>query len=127
MARRGLSSAKRSRWSDLGRKRRWTSEEARAVFEVQSRSGVSLAAFAREHELGLPRLYDWRRRLAQPSTRPAKGPRLLPVRLISTVPDLREHSVIEVVLVSGRRVRVAEGFDPVALGRVIEVLERGTC
>jgi hypothetical protein len=111
----------------LGRKHRWTSEEARALFEVQSKSGISLAAFAREHKLGLPRLYDWRRRLAQQSTSPTKGPRLLPVRVISTVSDLREHSVIEVVLVSGRRVRVVDGFDPAALGQVIEILERGAC
>jgi hypothetical protein len=75
----------------------------------------------------LPRLFDWRRRLAQQSTSPAKGPRLLPVRLVSTAPDLSEHPVIEVVLVSGRRVRVADGFDPAALGLVIEVLERGAC
>lgn len=125
MARRG--SAKRSRWSDLDRKRRWTSEEARGLFEAQSKSGVSLAAFAREHKLGLPRLYDWRRRLAQQSRSPAQGPRLLPVRLISTVPNRGEPSVIEVVLVSGRRVRVTDGFDPAALVRVIELLEGGAC
>lgn len=89
---------------------------------------MSLAAFAREHELGLPRLYNWRGRLARErATRHAVGPRLLPVRVISAVHDLGEHPVIEIVLVGGRRVRVAEGFDAAALGRVIEVLERVAC
>jgi transposase-like protein len=127
MARRGSLSARKSRWSDLSRKRRWTSEEARALFEEQSRSGVSLAAFAREHKLGLPRLYDWRRRLAQERSSRGAGPRLLPVRVISTGPDLREQPVIEIVLARGRRVRVREDFDSDALVRVIEVLEQGAC
>jgi hypothetical protein len=83
-----------------------------------------LAAFARRHRLGLPRLYVWRQRLnrigsATPATQ------LLPVKVVARNDVAPE--VIEIELRGGRRLRVPETFDPVALGRVIDVLACSTC
>jgi hypothetical protein len=59
----------------------------------------------------------------------AEAPRLLPVRIVSTAADAGTAPGfgIEIVLAGGRRIRVAEAFDPETLGRVIKLLERPTC
>jgi transposase-like protein len=43
---------------------RWTAAEAGEVLDRIERSGVSVHRFAREHGLGVERLYRWKRRLA---------------------------------------------------------------
>ena len=45
----------------------WTPEDARRVLDEAARSGEPLAAFARRHGVGPPRLYWWRKRLATES------------------------------------------------------------
>jgi hypothetical protein len=93
---------------------------------VHRASGLSLAAFARRHQLSLQRLYSWHRRLQHATDAAADGPRFLPVRVVSSEP-LRTADTIEIVLRGDRRVRVSGEFEAATLARVVEVLEHVAC
>lgn len=127
--RRSTFRRRRDPWTELARKPRWSAEEARSLLDAQSKSRRSLAAFARQHGLPLPRLYAWRRRLRGKGVVGAVAPRFLPVRIVSArdVAGAVPGSGLEIVLAGGRRIRLAETFDPAALVRVVEILERPTC
>jgi len=125
MGRRGSRGGRQNGWAGLARKLRWTPEEARVVLAAQAESGESLAAFARRHGVGLPRLYAWRQRLRRVSDT-GTTPRLLPVRVVSGSGVLRGPA-FEIVLERGCRIRVFETVDPLVLERVIDVLERSRC
>ena len=51
---------------------RWTAAEARAVLKELEGSRLSVPRFARQHGLGVERLYRWRRRLGQGRRCPQK-------------------------------------------------------
>lgn len=89
--------------------RRWTAAAARAALTALERSGLSLAAFAAREELDVQRLRHWRKRLA---TTPAF------VELA-----LREPERIEIVLRSGRTLRVPVTIDRTALASLALALE----
>jgi hypothetical protein len=87
-------------------------------------SGLDLDAFAVGAGLDPQRLRRWRRTLASPAETvvfeevvPGRPPREVTIRA-----DI-ERSWFEVVLGSGRVVRVPEIFDPVALGRLLRVVD----
>ena len=63
----------------MGRRARWTAEQARRELQAFEASGLSLAAFARERGIDVKRLYRWRDRFRQ--ERPADAP----VRLVELV------------------------------------------
>ena len=97
----------------------WTEDEARNVLSAASRSGLSLAAFARRHGLPDRTLYWWRSQLrAHPSVEPATG---MFARICTDALVHREVSGIEIV-VSGAVIRVAPGFCPETLTRAIAAL-----
>lgn len=110
------------RFGTTVRKRRWTSADARAVLAAHEQSGLTLAAFARRHELSPHRLYEWHRRREVGVT-----PRFLPVKLVGSTTVEAHDAVIEIVLAGDRRVRVHGPFDVATLARVIEVVERAAC
>lgn len=97
---------------------RWSAADARAVLSAVTASGLSTGAFAAREGLSAERLYRWRWRL-----RTKRGARPAFIELRPT-----PSGTIEIVLRSGRLLRVAESVDAEALGRLIEVLERpGPC
>lgn len=82
MARNGAGDA--DVYAALRTRAHWKPEQAARVLSDWSRSGESMAAFARRHRLGLHRLHWWRERLrkkgdkfAAPSSA-APAPRLVP-------------------------------------------------
>lgn len=102
------------------RARRWTVEEARAVLAEQAASGLPPPAFARRAGIDVQRLHRWRRQLTkgQPTATDVGAPTFLEVRP-------RGPDRVEVVLTSGRVLRVSEEIDAAALLRLVEILERG--
>ena len=115
-------------YSPRTRRRRsyWSEPDARAALAVHATSGLTLAAFAREHGLSVKRLYRWRARLeSAPAAPTAAAPHFLPMRLVQAAepaPDL------EVITATGLRVRVPVGFDGDTLARVVRVLDEvGAC
>jgi transposase-like protein len=120
----------------LPHRRRWKEAEARAVLAAFAASGSSLTEFARVEGLEPERLRRWQHRLARaeqlPPPAPARprrkssaapaAPALIELR---SPPSARRAEVIEVVLVSGVTLRVAETIEPAALARLVSELERG--
>lgn len=121
----------RSRTSYLTR-RRWTAKEAREALSALDRSGLHLTAFAIREGLSPLRLSRWRRRLGPV---PASAPTFeeIPKSEIASAidgdvaPPLVKEP-FEIVLSSGRVVRVPTSFDAPALRRLLAVVEEvGAC
>jgi ribosomal protein L32E len=86
----------------------------------QEASGLSPSAFAKQEGLEVQRLYRWRQRLAKEAGRRAivaATPTFVEVRT-------RRAERVEVVLPSGRVVRVSEDIDGAVLLRLVVALER---
>jgi transposase-like protein len=101
------------------RRRRWTIAEARAALAALGESGLTTSAFARREGLHLERLRRWRRRLADEGRRhaPVSAPEVIELRP-------RRPEPVEIVLRSGRILRVSETIDAAALVRLVEAVER---
>ncbi len=111
--------------SAIVHKRRWNAAEAELVIKASQESGMPLSDFAQKHGLQRARLWRWSSRLRR---RPGQPIVFHPVRIVEPPPASRSHAVIEVVLLDGRRVRLAEGFPAADLARVLAVLEgAGSC
>ena len=88
-------------------------------------SGLSVEAFAAREGLDRQRIYYWRRRLAGQPTRGTPRPAAIPAFVEIRH---RESIVVEIVLRSGRVLRVAESIERSALRRLLDVLEeQGSC
>jgi hypothetical protein len=93
-----------------------------SILELQAKSGLSVTAFAARAGISAWSLYQWRRRLAVPVSRPADAaPRLVEVAVVQE-PSERARP-ITVQLRSGHRVDVPAAFDGCELRRLIGVLE----
>jgi hypothetical protein len=118
-----------TRQRDFSKEQFW-----RRVMKQWHRSGLSAARFCRQRDLSLPSFYGWKRTLAQ---RDAEAARFVPVRIVTdqqipTVTDEdganhvgQANRALEVVLGSGRRVRIGSAFDEATLRRLLAVLEEG--
>jgi hypothetical protein len=110
--------------------RRWTAEEAGQALVAWEDSGLELTAFAIGAGLDPQRLTRWRRRLA--TTGSPTFEEVLPCVALAAVERDALHGVererFEVVLPSGRVVRVPESFDAGALRRLLAVVDEArTC
>jgi transposase-like protein len=99
-------------------RRRWKESEARSLLESARASGLTLSAFAAREGLAAHRLYFWRRRLEREAGKDSNPP-------VAFV-ELRKSATaaVEVVLRSGRVLRVSESIDAGALRRLVDVLEQ---
>ena len=85
------------------------------LIRQQQQSGLSVTAFCREHGFSDQTFYNWRKRLAGSE----------PVRfalVTDAAPAPAEQLLIELVLVSGDRLRIAPGTDAATLRTVLNVL-----
>jgi hypothetical protein len=99
---------------------RWTVGDAREVLGELSRSGKPVVAFATARGLDPQRLYAWRRRLGAITT-PTEFEEVV---LRSSRAEGNNGERFEIVLCTGHVVRVPSSFDPAALRRLLEVLEK---
>ncbi len=114
-----------------GSGRRRTADEIRSILQWQRRSGLSLLAFARKHELCYATLLRWRAvhevagsgpdltpGAADPARQDAPGPQFVAVELEAAARPgdfILEWS-------SGRSLRIPAGFDRDQLQRLLDVL-----
>ena len=105
--------------------RRWTAMDAQEALAAQATSGLTLRAFAAREGLDAQRLDRWRRRLAAERAAPfVEIPRPAieaAIAVAGAADGPRER--FEIVLGSGRVVRVAASFDANALRRLLEVVD----
>jgi len=132
---------KRIRRCDLARRQQWQT----AIQQWQS-SGQSVRAFCRQEGLKESAFFFWRRELALQDRADAASPpppsckrktsspveptgaaaRFLPVQVVAGH-DPRRAGDIEIVLGSGRAVRVPPQFDRQTLADLLAVLEAPSC
>jgi transposase len=108
-------------------RRRWSADEKRAIVEECSAGQASVSAVARKHNIAPNLLFRWRKDFGADRHEARQSPAFVPVALpapmtASSGADNR-GGLIEIELLSGRRLRVDGGVDAGALRRVIEVLE----
>src|SRR5579862_1282512 len=93
-------------------RRRWTADEAHQVLVAWEESGLELTAFAIGEGLDPQRLMRWRRRLA--ATASPTFEEIVPPVITATIESDAMAGVgrerFEMVLLSGRVVRVPESF-----------------
>jgi len=107
-------------------RRRWTAEDAGQALAALERSGLTLTAFAIGEGLDPQRLSRWRRRLggaASPVFEEVVVADPVASILDSDAARRAERELFEVVLASGRVVRVPASFDAGALRRLLAVAE----
>jgi hypothetical protein len=92
----------------------------------QQRSGLSVRAFCRQHNLSQPSFYAWRRTIAQ---RDAQMPAFVPLEILPEPLPLptaaATGSGLELVLGRGRVLRIGPAFDAPTLRRLLALLEEG--
>ncbi len=98
----------------------------RRMMRQWRRSGRSIRAFCAQQQLSEPSFYAWRRTIAQ---RDAEATRFLPVRVVAdekpVPPQDGSSSGLELVLATGRLLRIGPGFDGPTLRRLLALLEEG--
>jgi transposase len=95
--------------------------------ERWTKSGQSAEEFAAREGLNKGRLVWWRWKLRTESSVPADAapPSFLPVEVVEPkTPPVLRSALMEIVLPNGRVVRVAPGFDLVALAHVLTIAEQ---
>jgi transposase len=106
---------------DLGKERFW-----RRMVAQRQRSGMSVRVFCASRGLSEHRFHAWRRVLQE---RDAQAVRFVPVEIVpdEPAPSAAEGAVsaLELVLSSGRLLRIGTGFDAATLQRLLALLEEG--
>lgn len=103
--------------------KRWTESEARSILDEASRSGRTLRDYGVARGFGARRLDRWARRLglAAAGEPQVSFEEIVPVRGSTAVEPF------EVVLSSGRVVRVPPSFETAVLQRLLGLLENDAC
>ena len=86
-------------------------------------SGLSIRDFCARRGLSQANFYAWRRELQR---RDSKKPLFVPILLRTDDLSTPVTPALEVLLASGRRLRVAPGFDAATLRQLLTVLEEGS-
>ena len=102
--------------------RRVAADEARVLLAEQEQSGLTMAAFARSKGVQPWTLYNARAQARKKASRLA-GASFSPIHVTDQPESVGSSSgPIELVLPSGLTLRIAVGFDEVALRRLLGVL-----
>ena len=92
----------------------------RTLVDQQAASGLSAAAFCREHGISLQRFYGWRRRFRE--QRSVKDS----ASFVELVPCRDQpHSGVRIRLGDTLSIEVQRGFDPFTLRAVMEAIDNG--
>jgi len=113
------------------RRRRWTAAEKQRLVAESVSAGLSIAEFARRHDVHPNLLHSWRRqaKVGALSALPEAGARLVPVTIAAErtaarpTGDDEGGSAIEVVLRNGRLLRVTERASPRRVAQLADALE----
>jgi len=110
-------------------RRRWSRDEKLAI--VAQIAGSAVSAVARRHNIAPSLLFRWKRELGGTAAAKPAAPEFVRIALPAPITGgagplsgSNDDSAIEIVLSGGRRVIVGKGADMMALGRILDVLER---
>jgi len=114
-------------WVTIRSRAHWSPELAQRVLADLKRSGLSASSFAAKYKVGLKRIYYWQARLEARASGTEARTGLVEVRVSGPTDgstSSRAATRIEIELLSGRRLSVAESVDLEQLGRLVTLLER---
>jgi transposase len=128
------------RYEMVASTRRQFSREQKRTIVAEVERGATVSEVARRHNVHTSLLFRWRREFASasspvsaaPQTPEPKTATFLPVRVAAPAPSTspeprpepsRRSAVIEIELMSGRKLRVGADVDIAVLKRIIAVLE----
>jgi hypothetical protein len=97
----------------------WKERKWRQAVRDWQRSGLSVRVFCMRRGLQEASFYAWRRELAK---RDRESSTFVPVQVV-TEGNADGGGMLEVVLGSGRTIRVAPGFDSATLRQLVAALE----
>jgi len=119
---------------DKGRRREWADAEKVRIVEESLRGFRQCAATARRHEVSRALLTRWRRDFRSGQLVAGGRPQFLAVQVASDAANTAARQQpaeaaaidnrVEVTLVNGRRLAVGVAIDPMALARLVQVLDR---
>ncbi len=120
---------------DTGRRRRFSEAEKVRIVEESLSAPRMASATARRHQIAVPLLFAWRKAYREGQLG-IEAPSFYPVRVDGvgedagdggTAPEPPEKgllSPVEIVLRNGRRMIVRSDIAPVALGHLLDVVDR---
>ena len=125
MARKREDGSKAERFAQ---QKRWSESVAREVLDELVASGMTVAAFARSRGLDVQRLWWWSRRIGRSGPVPAtmalpQAAPFAPVHIVEARQATPSALRFEVVLSTGRKVRLGDDFDTDSLQRLVRALE----
>jgi len=123
------------------RRRDWTPAEKAQFLEEALQPGATVASVADKHGISRGLFYQWMAKaraglLPGVTVNGLPTPRFVPVRLEqmnvpaapvpskTALPPRTGNCLVEIVLGSGRILKVRESIDPAVLARIVDVLER---
>lgn len=106
----------RQPFGSYAHRRRWSIAEGRAALSAMEASGLSPEAFGLREGIQVQRLRRWRQRLDDGSAEKA-------VAAFVEVDRQAATERVEILLRSGRTLRVPETIDAAVLRRIMDVLE----
>jgi len=120
---------------DTGRRRRFSESEKLRIVEESYAAPRMASATARRHQIAVPLLFAWRKAYRE-GRLGSEVPSFYPVRvdevgahagdggLPPEPPTAGSASPVEIVLRNGRRMIVRSDIAPVALGHLLDVVDR---
>ncbi len=105
------------------RRRRWSESEKRSILGEVGVRGATVAEVGRRHDLTRQHIYQWRAELRKRGEGLSEDEGFLPVDISAAVAPAPAPTVVEIVLVNGRRLCGIEGLSPAGLVQLIRVLE----
>jgi len=102
-------------------KTRQDPERMKVLLARRERHGWSWAELSRRSGLPVWKLRWWQKRLARADPSRTPTPTFVPVRLVTSAPEL--DPPLEVITPSGFRIRIPPGFATDDLCRLVKVLE----
>lgn len=120
---------------DKGRRRDWTDAEKVRIVEESLRGYRQCAATARRHEISRALLTRWRREFRSGHLVPDGRPKFMAVQVASDaansanqhpseIPASSISDRVEITLANGRKLAIGVSIDPMALARLVQVLDR---
>jgi transposase len=117
---------------ETGRRRRWSVVEKIRIVEESLAGRRRASATARRHDLPNSLLFKWRKAYREGGLGGSAAPAFVRARIIGAEDEavglppnpLPRGGRMEIVLAADRRIIVGADVDGLALGRVLDVLER---
>lgn len=101
-------------------KKKRTPEEVAEYLNLFEKSGLSRAAFAKQHQLNPVTLYKWHRKhKAKPFLEKASKPQMIPVRVVQKCDEVIRSPAVRLYLRGGHYFEFASETSPQFFGKLI--------